>query len=134
MPGCRSLPSGEEDDRLDVAFAQQQEVVAVELDLETGLRQEQHPVAGIRRRGRRDRRAVTSLQTQRLGAGDAVAGISRPPREVRSPSSGFSTTMRSPVSRTAASASRRGLDVVLRRLLRPVASTVADPPADAGDC
>src|SRR5918995_6895865 len=41
----------------------------------------------------------TSPHTQRFGAGAAVAGISNPLRDVRSPLSGFSTTMRSPVKR-----------------------------------
>ena len=36
---------------------------------------------------------------QRFGAGTAVAGIRRPPRDLRSPLSGCSTTIRSPVSR-----------------------------------
>src|SRR5919201_2181013 len=44
---------------------------------------------------------ATSPQTQRFGAGAAVAGMSSPARVLRSPSSGFSTTIRSPVSRTS---------------------------------
>src|ERR671935_1840421 len=45
--------------------------------------------------------SATSPQTQRFGAGAAVAGMSSPARVLRSPSSGFSTTIRSPVSRTS---------------------------------
>src|ERR687898_2947794 len=45
--------------------------------------------------------SATSPQTQRFGAGAAVAGMSSPDRVLRSPSSGFSTTIRSPVSRTS---------------------------------
>src|SRR4029450_5575549 len=40
-----------------------------------------------------------SPHTQRFGAGAAVAGISNPLLDVRSPLSGFSTTIRSPVRR-----------------------------------
>ncbi len=42
----------------------------------------------------------------RFGAGIAVAGISRPPLEVRSPFSGVRTTSRSPVSRSCPSGAR----------------------------
>src|SRR5919106_3185807 len=45
--------------------------------------------------------SATSPQTQRFGAGAAVAGMGSPARVLRSPSSGFSTTIRSPVSRTS---------------------------------
>ncbi len=45
--------------------------------------------------------STTEDHRQRFGAGMAVAGINRPPRVWRSPSSGLRTTMRSPVSRTS---------------------------------
>ena len=47
------------------------------------------------------RRALTSAQASRFGAGAAVAGINNPLADVRSPFSGSWTTSRSPVSRTS---------------------------------
>src|SRR5688572_32631490 len=54
---------------------------------------------------------VTSPQTHRFGAWAAVAGIRSPPRVLRSPSSGSSTTRRSPVKRMSGARERRVRDL-----------------------
>ena len=94
-----TLLAGRRRHSLHVAFSQQHEVVAVELDLEsrtTAGTSTRSPSLATRTSGPTN---ATSPQERRLGAGAAVAGISSPPALLRSPLSGVRTTSRSPVSR-----------------------------------
>src|SRR5262249_28307592 len=84
---------------------------------------------------------VTSPHTSRFGAVAAVAGISRPLRERRSPSSGWITTSRSPGSRMSSAVdagdlrfrgAERGLcsvGLALVRGIRPIVSAARGEPA-----
>ena len=81
---------------LHIALAQQEDLFALELDLEAGLRQEEHPIAALGQ----------DFDPNFHEAVIAVAGISSPPLEVRSPFSGVRTTSRSPVSRSCPSGVR----------------------------
>lgn len=80
--------------------------------------------------------SATLPHTQRLGAEMAVAGISSPPRVFRSPSSGWSTTIRSPVRRTCVFGWRlfRGLDAAAVFTITPIlarGSPLTHPKYDA---
>ena len=77
-----ALVGGRRLDRLDVALAEQEELVAVEVELEPGLGEEQDPVAVLTDRTSGPTSA-TSLQISRLGArcgrrGDQQSAPRRP--------------------------------------------------------
>ena len=89
-------------DRLDVALAQQDEVLAVELDLEARRRAGRAPGRPPWPRGRRARRAPRRPTRAAWARAPPSRGSAGLPRVLRSPFSGARTTSRSPVRRIAA--------------------------------